>query len=78
MRLFRFRPETSLANCLRPLAVAEAWDQDAIDILRMFTGANVDGNDLDRKYQNQLAAYVKAFKATTGEDAAAMTYHIDI
>ena len=39
---------------------------------------NVDGNDLDRKYQNQLAAYVKAFKATTGEDAAAMTYHIDI
>ena len=39
---------------------------------------NVDGNDLDRKYQNQLAAYVKAFKATTGEDTDALTYHIDI
>ena len=34
-----------MANCLRPLAVADEWDQDAIDILRMFTGANVDGND---------------------------------
>lgn len=39
---------------------------------------NADGNDLDVKYQNQLAAYVKAFKETTGNDADAMTYHIDI
>ena len=39
---------------------------------------NADGNDLDTKYQNQLAAYVKAFKETTGHDAVAMTYHIDI
>ncbi len=39
---------------------------------------NADGSDLDKKYQAQLAAYVKAFKATTGEDADAMTYHIDI
>lgn len=41
----RNRPETDLANCLRPLAVADEWNQDAIDILRMFTGANVDGDD---------------------------------
>ena len=39
---------------------------------------NADGNDLDKKYQAQLSAYVKAFKATTGEDADALTYHIDI
>ena len=36
----RYRPETALANCLRPLAVADEWNQDAIDILRMFTGSN--------------------------------------
>lgn len=39
---------------------------------------NADGNDLDIKYQNQLSAYVKAFKETTGNDADAMTYHIDV
>ena len=39
---------------------------------------NVDGSDLDKKYQAQLSAYVKAFKATTGEDADALTYHIDV
>ena len=39
---------------------------------------NADGNDLDIKYQNQLAAYVKAFKETTGFDADAKTYHIDV
>ena len=39
---------------------------------------NAEGDDLDDKYQNQLAAYVKAFKETTGNDADAMTYHIDV
>lgn len=39
---------------------------------------NADGSDLDTKYQAQLKAYVKAFKATTGEDADVLTYHIDI
>ena len=39
---------------------------------------NADGSDLDIKYQAQLSAYVKAFKATTGLDADALTYHIDI
>ena len=39
---------------------------------------NAEGDDLDEKYQNQLAAYVKAFKETTGNDADAMTYHIDV
>ena len=39
---------------------------------------NADGSDLDLRYQGQLAAYVKAFKATTGCEADAMTYHIDI
>ncbi len=39
---------------------------------------NADGNDLDKKYQGQMGAYIKAFKATTGEDADAKTYHIDI
>ena len=39
---------------------------------------NADGSDLDTRYQNQLAAYVKALKATTGFSADAMTYHIDI
>ncbi len=39
---------------------------------------NADGSDLDKKYQAQLEAYIKAFKETTGEDADALTYHIDI
>ena len=39
---------------------------------------NADGNDLDKKYQAQLSAYVKAFKETTCEDADAKTYHIDV
>lgn len=39
---------------------------------------NADGNDLDTKYQAQLSAYIKAFKSTTGHDADALTYHIDV
>lgn len=39
---------------------------------------NAEGDDLDTKYQKQLEAYVKAFKETTGNDADAMTYHINI
>ena len=39
---------------------------------------NVDRSDLDTKYQAQLSAYIKAFKATTGQDADALTYHIDV
>ncbi len=39
---------------------------------------NADGKDLDIKYRNQLDAYMKAFKATTGNDADAYTYHLDI
>lgn len=39
---------------------------------------NADGNDLDKKYQAQMEAYVKAFKATTGQEADAQTYHIDV
>ena len=39
---------------------------------------NADGSDLDKKYQAQLEAYKKAFKATTGAEADALTYHIDV
>ena len=39
---------------------------------------NADGTDLDLKYQGQLAAYIRAFKATTGYDADAKTYHIEM
>lgn len=39
---------------------------------------NIDGANLDKKYQSQLEAYIKAFKETTGNDADAKTYHIDI
>ena len=39
---------------------------------------NAEGDDLDTRYQNQLAAYVKAFKEITGEDADARTYHINV
>ena len=39
---------------------------------------NAEGDDLDIRYQKQLEAYVKAFKQTTGEDADARTYHIDV
>lgn len=39
---------------------------------------NADGSDLDNEYQNQLNAYIKAFKEITGNDADAKTYHIDV
>lgn len=39
---------------------------------------NADGEDLDTKYQNQLSAYVKAFKDTTGNEADARIYHIEL
>jgi ATP-dependent exoDNAse (exonuclease V) beta subunit len=39
---------------------------------------NADGSDLDTEYQNQLNAYIKAFKEITGNDADAKTYHIDV
>ena len=39
---------------------------------------NAEGDDLDIKYQNQLSAYIRAFKEITGEDADAFTYHIDV
>lgn len=39
---------------------------------------NAEGDDLDNRYQNQLTAYVKAFKEITGEDADARTYHIGV
>ena len=39
---------------------------------------NADGTDLDRKYQAQLAAYVKAFKEITGEEAEARVYHVGV
>ena len=37
---------------------------------------SADGKDLDVKYQAQLEAYRKAFKATAGYEADAFTYHI--
>ena len=39
---------------------------------------SADGSDLDTRYQAQLSAYVRAFRATTGIDADAKTYHIGI
>ena len=39
---------------------------------------SIDGSNLDTKYQDQLSAYIKAFKATTGFDADAKAYHIEI
>ncbi|MCR5674062.1 MAG: UvrD-helicase domain-containing protein [Lachnospiraceae bacterium] len=39
---------------------------------------NAEGTDLDKKYENQLEAYIRALKATTNEDADARIYHIDI
>ncbi|WP_027406585.1 exodeoxyribonuclease V subunit beta [Anaerovibrio sp. RM50] len=43
-------------------------------IIEYKTGEETTG--LDEKYQGQLAAYIKAFKATTGQEADAHTYHI--
>lgn len=39
---------------------------------------NEDGDDLDSQYEAQLASYVSAFKAITGEEADAAVYHIDV
>ena len=37
---------------------------------------NADADDLDEHYQEQLEAYIKAFKEMTGNEADARTYHI--
>ena len=39
---------------------------------------NADDSDLDKQYESQLSAYTEAFKATTGEDADAAVYHINV
>ena len=38
---------------------------------------NADTDDLDKHYQEQLEAYIKAFKEMPGNDADARTYHIE-
>ena len=79
-------------HCEVPLCYTEGVESDKIiwngimDVVYCSQGkwhivdykTNADGNDLDKKYQGPLGAYIKAFKATTGEDADALTYHIDI
>ncbi len=69
-------PETGLPvvwNGIMDLIYREGQEWHIVDYK-----TNADGNDLDQKYQKQLRAYVKAYKAITGEDADAATYHIDI
>ena len=39
---------------------------------------NYDGSNLDAHYKAQLDAYKKAFKETTGQDADARIYHIEV
>lgn len=39
---------------------------------------NYDGSNLDAHYKAQLDAYKKAFKETTGQDADAGIYHIEV
>jgi ATP-dependent exoDNAse (exonuclease V) beta subunit len=39
---------------------------------------NADAHDLDTKYQEQLAAYVEAFRDLTGHTAKSLIYHIDV
>lgn len=39
---------------------------------------NAESGNLDIKYKEQLASYIKAFKNIAGEDADALIYHIDI
>lgn len=39
---------------------------------------NADASELDVKYQQQLAAYVEAFRDLTGHTAKPLIYHIDV
>lgn len=39
---------------------------------------NYDGEHLDKKYKAQLDAYIRALKQTTGHDADAKIYHIEL
>lgn len=74
---FCYRDETD--------GVATIWN-GIMDVVYLESGkwhiidykTNIDGNNLDKKYKAQLLAYRKAFKATTGNEADAYTYHIDI
>ena len=65
--------ETTVWNGVMDVIYSENGDWHIVDYK-----TNADGNDLDTRYQAQLSAYVKAFKATTGLDADALTYHIDV
>ncbi len=49
---------------------------DAWHIIDYKTNAEAVG--LDEKYEDQLDAYIRAFKVTTGHDADAKIYHIDV
>ena len=39
---------------------------------------NADPSDLDEKYQEQMKAYVAAFREMTGEEADARVYHVGV
>ena len=65
--------ETTVWNGVMDVVYSENGQWHIVDYK-----TNADGNDLDTRYQAQLSAYIRAFKATTGLDADALTYHIDI
>lgn len=50
--------------------------QEIAAAIRRMRSLTADEDDV--RYQAQLSAYIRAFKATTGLDADALTYHIDI
>lgn len=50
--------------------------QEIAAAIRRMRSLTADEDDV--RYQAQLSAYIRAFKATMGLDADALTYHIDI
>jgi len=71
---FSYKDEDGIIwNGIMDVVYAESGKWHIIDYK-----TNADGSDLDLRYQEQMAAYGKAFKAITGIDADVLTYHIDI
>lgn len=71
--------------CYQEPGTANLW-HGVMDVLYKKDGrwhivdykTNADPSDLDEKYQEQMKAYVSAFREMTGEEADARVYHVEV
>ena len=71
--------------CYREPGTANLW-HGVMDVLYKKDGrwhivdykTNADPSDLDEKYQEQMKAYIAAYREMTGEEADARVYHVEV